>query len=70
LLSIEISPGPDGSVSFVFRKGEAYAYVDCGPRDTLHVYHDLPGRQKFKAVGLFTTQALLDELAVIEDALK
>lgn len=66
---IEITPGKDGSLSFVLERAGAYAYIDCGPGDALHVFSILPGQSKFEFVGLMTSPELLNQLELIEGAL-
>lgn len=41
---IEVSPGQDGSLCFVWDDDQGnYIYLDVGPNETVHLYHDVRG---------------------------
>ena len=61
---VEVTPGRDGSLSFVWEDARgSYIYLDVGPNDTLHLYHDVPGQPKWEAVSSADDPRILEQLA-------
>jgi hypothetical protein len=52
---VEVTPGRDGSLSFVWDEGGNYIYIDVGPGDTVHLFYDLNG---MKWEGVSTSRDL------------
>jgi hypothetical protein len=65
---IEVSPGRDGSLSFIWddERGN-YIYLDVGPGDTIHLYHDIIGKPKWEGVSVASDPRIMEEL---EEAFK
>src|SRR5580704_11634792 len=47
----DVSPGCDGSISFVWERDGNYVYLDVGPGKTVHLYYDIAGA-KWEGVSL------------------
>lgn len=64
----EVSPGIDGSISFVWRSSVGYVYLDIGPNDTIHLYYD--GRNgKWEGVSIEGETELENHLRKAFDSL-
>jgi hypothetical protein len=60
---IEVTPGKDGSLSFVWDDDQGnYIYLDVGPGDTVHLYHDLVRGPKWEGVSVASDRRILDKL--------
>jgi hypothetical protein len=62
----QITPGVDGSLSFVWedRRGN-YVYLDVGPGDTVHLYHDIIGNPTWEAVSVASDPRIIAQLAKV-----
>ena len=60
----QVTPGVDGSLSFVWedRRGN-YVYLDVGPGDTVHLYHEIAGNPAWEAVSVASDPRIIAELA-------
>jgi hypothetical protein len=58
---VEVGPGIDGSLSFVWELGESYCYLDVGPDDTVHLYYDNT-KGKWEGVARATEPSLVPHL--------
>lgn len=59
----EVTPGRDGSLSFVWDDANNYVYVDIGPNDTVHLYYDVMGEPKWEAVSTAADEEMLQRFA-------
>jgi hypothetical protein len=60
---LEVSPGRDGSLSFVWDDDRGnYIYLDVGPNDTIHLYHDVIGKPKWEGVSVAGDRRILARL--------
>jgi hypothetical protein len=60
---VEVSPGRDGSLSFVWDDDRGnYIYLDVGPNDTIHLYHDVIGKPKWEGVSVAGDRRILERL--------
>jgi hypothetical protein len=60
---VEIAPGRDGAISFVWDDGRGnYIYLDVGPDDTTHLYYDVVGEAKWEGVSVASDPAILSRL--------
>jgi hypothetical protein len=65
---VEVTPGRDGSLSFVWDDDHGnYIYLDVGPNDTIHLYHDVIGKPKWEGVSVAGDRRIL---ARLEEAFK
>jgi hypothetical protein len=62
--SVEVTPGRDGSLSFVWEDNDGrYIYLDVGPNDTIHLYHDVIGLPKWEGGSVASDSRILEQLA-------
>jgi hypothetical protein len=59
----EVTPGRDGSLSFVWDDEQgSYIYLDIGPNETVHLYHDVTGGTKWEGVSVARDPQILRQL--------
>ncbi len=62
---VEVTPGRDGSLAFIWEdKRGSYIYLDVGPGNTLHLYHDVVGQPKWEGVSVANDPRILRELSL------
>jgi hypothetical protein len=59
---VEIGPGRDGSLSFVWEEGGSYIYLDVGPEDTVHLYRDV-AEQRWEGVSVASDPRILERIS-------
>jgi hypothetical protein len=59
----EVTPGRDGSLSFIWDDANNYVYFDIGPNSTIHLYYHIVGEPKWEAVSVVTDEEMLSRLA-------
>jgi hypothetical protein len=60
---VEVAPGRDGSLSFVWEDDHSYIYLDVGPNDTVHLYSDVIGRPKWEGVSVANDRRILEQIS-------
>jgi hypothetical protein len=61
---VEVSPGEDGALSFIWNDDKGnYIYLDVGPGDTVHLYHDLANGSKWEGISVAADARILDRIA-------
>jgi hypothetical protein len=60
---VEIAPGRDGSLSFIWDDDRGnYIYLDFGPNDTVHLYYEPADEAKWEGVSVADDPRIIDQL--------
>ena len=60
---VEVGPGRDGALSFVWEDGGNYIYLDVGPNDTVHLYRDVAGQPRWEGVSVASDARILEAIS-------